>query len=72
MRIIIHFMIVVCAGLTLATARAEPTEELQRLFQEYWDFEMREDPFWATSSGVYALNGKVPKVAPITTKPTEK
>ncbi|MFK8031096.1 MAG: DUF885 family protein [Gammaproteobacteria bacterium] len=45
-------------------AGATPSEELNTLFEEYWAFEMREDPLNATSSGVYVHNHEVPKVAP--------
>ena len=45
-------------------AYAGPDEELDKLFSDYWAFEMREDPLAATSSGVYAHNDKMPLVSP--------
>ena len=45
-------------------ALAAPSDELSALFDAYWAFEMREDPFAATSAGVFAHNHEVPAVAP--------
>jgi uncharacterized protein (DUF885 family) len=46
------------------TASATPADDLNTLFDDYWQFELREDPFMATSSGVYQYNHEVPQVAP--------
>ncbi len=40
--------------------------ELTRLFADYWTFEMKNDPFSATSSGVHDYNDQVPDVSPDT------
>jgi len=46
------------------TALAGPPEDLYEIFDDYWSNEMAENPFSATSSGVYAYNTQVPGVAP--------
>ncbi len=47
-----------------AASHADASTDLDQLFADYWAFEMRENPFAATSSGVYEHNDKVPQVAP--------
>ena len=51
-----------------ATARAastqSPADQLNTLFVDYWASEMREDPFAATSAGLYEYNARVPSVTP--------
>ena len=47
-----------------ASAWATPSDDLNALFDAYWAFEMRENPFSATSSGVFEHNDKVPSVTP--------
>jgi uncharacterized protein (DUF885 family) len=46
-------------------AVATETEALSALFEEYWDNEMEENPFNATTSGVFDFNDRVPSVAPV-------
>ena len=48
----------------VASAQAAPADDLNQLFKDYWDFEMRENPFSATSSGVFDYNDQVPDVSP--------
>ncbi|MGF1544132.1 MAG: DUF885 family protein [Parvularculaceae bacterium] len=45
-------------------ARAGASADLNALFEEYWAFEMREDPFRATFNGVNDYNDAVPARAP--------
>ncbi len=47
---------VLCLAAT--TSRAE-----QNLYDEYWDFALRADPFLATTSGDYRFNDRVPDVS---------
>lgn len=58
------FMLTVFITMISACALASPSDDLSRLFDEYWNFELREDPFAATSAGVFAYNDQVPLVAP--------
>lgn len=56
-----------CLMLTLSACQViadSPPATLNALFDEYWAFELREDPFGATSSGEYDYNDQVPQVAP--------
>ncbi|WP_425409223.1 DUF885 domain-containing protein [Hyphococcus sp.] len=55
----------VCAWLfsTLAVFAA-PADDLNALFEEYWQNEMRENPFSATQSGVNDYNAEIPAIAP--------
>lgn len=46
------------------TAGTAQSVKLEKLFQRYWAFEMKENPFSATSSGEYAYNDQVPQVRP--------
>ena len=46
------------------SALAGSSEELAKLFDDYWAYEMREDPFAATGSGMSDYNDQVPAVAP--------
>ncbi len=46
------------------TALAAPPEDLHAIFDDYWSNEMAENPYSATSSGVYDYNAEVPTVAP--------
>ena len=48
----------------ITSAHAAPADDLNQLFDDYWDFEMRENPFSATSSGVFDYNDQVPDVSP--------
>lgn len=43
--------------------RATTVGDLAQLFDDYWDYEMKHDPFSATGSGVYEYNDKVPAVS---------
>jgi len=58
-RLIALFMLIVSP-----VAYAAPADDLNALFEEYWANEMAENPFSATSSGVYQYNDQVPSVAP--------
>ncbi len=46
----------------LCLAAAAPRAE-QAIYDEYWDFELRTDPFLATTSGDYRFNDAVPDVS---------
>lgn len=48
----------------LSMAPAFATEELDRLFADYWANELEENPLSATYSGVEGYNDKMPAVAP--------
>jgi uncharacterized protein (DUF885 family) len=53
------------AALVAATpAFANPGDELEALFAEYWQNEMKENPFSATHAGVFEFNDRAPAVAP--------
>ncbi|MEE2692373.1 MAG: DUF885 domain-containing protein [Pseudomonadota bacterium] len=55
----------IAAACALASAAfAAPADDLDRLFDDYWANEMRENPFAATLSGVMDYNAEVPGVAP--------
>lgn len=56
----------ICAiGLAAASPlAAEPADEMEALFTDYWANEMEESPFSATSSGIDDYNDKVTSVAP--------
>ncbi|MEZ5891706.1 MAG: DUF885 family protein [Parvularculaceae bacterium] len=60
------FVAAAAAGLSVwAAAWATPSEDLNRLFDDYWATEMlRESPFSATGSGFPGYDDKVPGVAP--------
>ena len=54
-------------GLTMfvgTAVQAAPVDDLHRLFEDYWANEMRNDPFYATGSGVFDYNQQVPSIAP--------
>jgi uncharacterized protein (DUF885 family) len=57
-------LIAFLALMMVQAARAAPVDDLHVLFDEYWANEMAEDPFSATSSGVFEYNDQVPGVAP--------
>ncbi len=57
-------VIIVVALLFAGPAAAAPADELSALIDEYWTNELAENPFSATSSGVYDYNDKVPEIAP--------
>ena len=59
---ILTILIIISAPHALAASSADSA--LRALFDEYWAFEMRENPFSATSSGVSDYNHEVPQVAP--------
>ena len=48
----------------MADTIAAPSDELHRLFDEYWDHEMEINPFAATTSGINTYNDRVPDVSP--------
>lgn len=56
--------IVVCAAFAPLAALAEPAEDLDALFEEYWANEMEENPFLATQAGVPGFDDRIPGVAP--------
>lgn len=61
----IAISIIAALGLSAASvAPAQETEELDRLFADYWANEMSENPFAATAAGVHDYNDQVPSVAP--------
>ena len=47
-----------------ATAFADVSDDLDALIEDYWAFELRENPFAATSAGVFDYNSEVPKITP--------
>jgi uncharacterized protein (DUF885 family) len=49
---------------SLLKMSANPTDELNQLFKDYWTTEMEHDPFSATSSGIEDYNDRVPDVSP--------
>ncbi len=50
--------------LTMSNAMAAtPTESLRQLMAEHWEFEVREDPLFATQTGDHRFNDKLPSVA---------
>ncbi len=49
--------------LLIADTIAAPSDELHRLFGEYWDYEMEINPFAATTSGINIYNDRVPNVS---------
>ena len=53
-RVIAATVLCLCAPL----AAGEPD-----LYEEYWDYELRSDPFKATESGDYRFNDRVPDVS---------
>jgi uncharacterized protein (DUF885 family) len=57
-------LIAFLALMMVQAAHATPVDDLHVLFDEYWANEMAEDPFSATSSGVFEYNDQVPGVAP--------
>ncbi|MCI0451674.1 MAG: DUF885 domain-containing protein [Candidatus Latescibacteria bacterium] len=42
---------------------SSPAESLKQLMAEHWEFEMREDPLFATQTGDHRFNDKLPSVA---------
>ncbi|HXV13256.1 MAG TPA: DUF885 domain-containing protein [Candidatus Krumholzibacteria bacterium] len=53
-------------GLVMMTSyamAATPAESLKQLMAEHWEFEMREDPLFATQTGDHRFNDKLPSVA---------
>ncbi|MEO1136232.1 MAG: DUF885 domain-containing protein [Pseudomonadota bacterium] len=57
-------MIGICAMCVSTPAMASSSEALNKLFEEYWSNEMREDPFAATRNGVSGYDDQIPKVTP--------
>lgn len=49
----------------LASSGETEQRKLHALFDDYWAFEMRENPFAATGSGVFEYNTQVPDVSPV-------
>ena len=46
--------------LILTAGCAVPSQELQTLFEESWEFQLRENPLYATSTGMHAYNDLLP------------
>ncbi|MBL9122082.1 MAG: DUF885 domain-containing protein [Planctomycetaceae bacterium] len=44
-------------------AAAEPAEQLQQLFDDAWQFQLREDPLFATFAGDHRYNDRLPDVS---------
>jgi uncharacterized protein (DUF885 family) len=61
------FLLVVYGSLVLALAcvnqRSSPEEDLNALFDEAWDFQMREFPTYATAVGIHDYDDKLPSMA---------
>ncbi|MEL7486712.1 MAG: DUF885 domain-containing protein [Pseudomonadota bacterium] len=51
-------------AIAASAALAGPSEDLDALFEDYWAYELREDPLKATGAGVNTYNDKMPAVAP--------
>ena len=49
----------VCLAACLITGSAFASES-RSLYDEYWDYELQQDPFRATTSGDYRFNDRVP------------
>jgi uncharacterized protein (DUF885 family) len=66
MRVIGRLSVVAFWLLATAVAAAaqssRASQELQRLFEEAWEFRLREDPLFATQVGVHKYNDKLPSV----------
>ena len=59
------FRLFVGLAMFVGTAvQAAPADELHKLFDDYWANEMRNDPFYATGSGVFEYNQQVPAITP--------
>jgi len=56
-----------CAALALAWPLAAPAQDgrsaLQKLFDEEWEFRLREDPLFATSTGDHRYDARLPAVS---------
>lgn len=56
--------VILCAAFTPLAALAEPADDLDALFDEYWANEMEENPFSATQAGVSGFDDRAPGAAP--------
>ena len=50
-------------SLLIADTNGARSDELHRLFDEYWDHEMEINPFAATTPGINIYNDRVPNVS---------
>ena len=55
------FILPLVFGMT-APAWAGDAEALQRLFDEAWEYDLQEDPLWATHVGDHRANDRLPDV----------
>ena len=49
-------------GLACATPGSSPEDDLSALFDEAWDFQMREFPTYATAVGIHDYNDRLPSM----------
>ena len=56
--ICISVMVVGCS----APAGESSVDELHALFDEAWDFQMQENPMWATAVGIHDYNDRLPSL----------
>ena len=63
---------IILAGLICATAlivacssppKENSVDELHALFVEAWDFQMQEEPLWATAVGLHEYNDQLPSLS---------
>lgn len=56
--------VLIAAALMLAlpAAAQDPAAELHRLFEDYWEFTLQENPLFATAVGVHRYNDRLPEV----------
>lgn len=56
-------MLLALAGVTSAQAQM-PGESFQKLLEDAWDFDMRENPLWASNVGDRRFDDQLPRVTP--------
>ena len=55
---------VLSLGFSIGTIAAAPIDDFNALVEDYWSFELQENPFAATGSGVFEYNDRVPQIKP--------
>jgi len=63
LRLVFVVSLLVASCISVAV-EPDGADRLASLIDEYWAFELREDPFSATGSGVYDYNDQVPSITP--------
>ncbi len=60
------FVGLICASVVVVACAPQPekssVDELHALFDEAWDFQMQENPLWATAVGLHEYNDRLPSL----------